>query len=119
MAGRNILIVEDELPIRQMMQDVLELHGYSVYTASNGAEGLSKLEVIVPEPCLVLLDLMMPGTNGWQFLDVQRTDPKFSDIPVVICSAYKESAKSIHPNGFIQKPIQLSSLLGTVRKFCA
>jgi CheY-like chemotaxis protein len=117
--SKNILVVEDEQPIRQMIQDVLELHGYNVFTAANGAEGLQRLSQIVPEPCLVLLDLMMPGTNGWQFLDVQRNDPKFADIPVVICSAYKESAKSIHPNGIIEKPIHLTELLGTVRKFCA
>ena len=119
MICKNILVVEDEQSIRQMMQDVLELHGYTVFTASNGAEGIEKLSKIIPEPCVVLLDLMMPGTNGWQFLDVQRNNPKFSGIPVVVCSAYKESAKSIRPNGFIEKPIHLNSLLGTVRQFCA
>ncbi len=116
---RNVLVIEDEESIRQMIQDVLELHGYNVFTASNGAEGISLLSEIVPEPCVVLLDLMMPGTNGWQFLDVQRNTPAFSKIPVVVCSAYKESAKSIHPSAFVEKPIQLKSLLGTVRKFCA
>lgn len=119
MICKNVLIVEDEVSIRQMMQDVLELHGYKVFTASNGEDGIKKLMEISPEPCVVLLDLMMPGTNGWQFLDVQRSNPKFSNIPVVVCSAYKESAKSVHPNGFVEKPIQLNSLLGAVREFCA
>ncbi len=119
MLCKNILIVEDELAIRQMMQDILELEGYKIYTASDGAEGLKVLEAISPNPCVVLLDLMMPGTNGWWFLDRQRSDPKLSKIPVVICSAYAESARSVHPSGFVPKPVQLNSLLGAVKAFCA
>lgn len=116
---KNILVVEDEPSIRQMMKDILEMQGYHVETASDGAEGIALLKRLNPGPCVVLLDLMMPGTNGWQFLDIQRSDPKYSGIPVVICSAYKESAKTVHPSGFVEKPIQLKTLLNAVRAFCA
>jgi CheY-like chemotaxis protein len=116
---KNILIVEDEHSIRQMMKDVLEIEGYKVFLAADGAEGIEQLKGISPDPCVVLLDLMMPGTNGWWFLDNQRSNPRLSHIPVVICSAYAESAKSVHPSGFVPKPIQLESLLGAVKAFCA
>jgi len=116
---KNILIIEDDAAIRQTMADILEIHGYQVFLASDGREGAEQLNTIAPGPCVILLDMMMPGTNGWQFLDVQRNDPKFQNIPVVICSAYEESAKSVKPNGFIPKPIQLDQLLGAVKDFCA
>lgn len=119
MSCKNILIVEDDHAIRQMMKDVLELNGYKIHTASDGSEGIQVLQKILPQPCLVLLDLMMPGTNGWQFLDVQRSDPSFASIPVVVCSAYKESAKAVAPSAIVEKPIQLEALLGAVKAFCA
>lgn len=115
----KILIVEDEPAIRQMMSDILEIEGYDVFCACNGNEGIDQLRAIAPSPCVVLLDLMMPGTNGWRFLDIQRNDPALCQFPVVICSAYAESAKSVHPSGFVPKPIQLDNLLGAVRAFCA
>lgn len=118
MECKNILIVDDEESIRSMMQDVLELEGFHVFTATDGAEGIEVLRTMSPEPCMVLLDMMMPKHNGWQFLDTQRNDPNLSKIPVVICSAYAESAKAVHPNGIVHKPIQLNSLLSTVKEFC-
>jgi CheY-like chemotaxis protein len=90
MLCRNILIVEDDLSIRQSMRDVLEISGYTVYTAANGAEGLEMLELLAGASCVILIDMTMPKMNGWQFLDVQRTDPRYKNIPVVICAAYEE-----------------------------
>jgi CheY-like chemotaxis protein len=116
---KNVLIVEDDQAIRQMMQDVLEIQGYKVFLASNGREGTEKLLQLSPKPCVVLLDLMMPELNGWQFLDFQRSDPSLLHIPVVVCSAYRESARSVKPAAIIDKPVQLEALLGAVRSFCA
>lgn len=119
MPCKKILLIEDEKAIQQMMQDVLELNGYEVHTATNGEEGIHRLRSLDPLPCLILLDLMMPGMNGWQFLDFQRTDPRLQNIPVVVCSAYKESARSIRPSAIVDKPVQLKSLLGAVEAFCS
>jgi len=116
---KNILIVEDDSAVSTMMKDVLELHGYNVITAADGAEGIQRLEEIVPEPCVIILDLMMPHTNGWEFLDMQRSHAKLSGVPVVICSAYSESAKSIRPHAFVPKPVEYKALLGAVQAFCA
>ena len=116
---KNILIIEDDSAVRQTIREILEIHGYCVFEAADGREGMERLREIAPEPCLVLLDLMMPVMNGWEFLDSQRSDPKLKDIPVVICTAYHESAKAIHPSAVVPKPVQLDQLLGAVQKFCA
>jgi CheY-like chemotaxis protein len=119
MECKSVLVIEDDLAIRRTMKDVLEIQGYHVHVASDGKEGTEKLKSLEPEPCVILLDLMMPVMNGWQFLDFQRNDPKYKDIPVVICSAYAESAKAVKPDAFVSKPVQLRDLLGAVKNFCA
>lgn len=115
----NVLLIEDEESISGMMKDILTIEGYNVLTACDGIEGLSKLRSIVPNPCVVLLDMMMPKANGWWFLDHQRNDPALSEIPVVICSAYESSARSVRPSGFVPKPVQLDCLLSTLKQFSA
>jgi CheY-like chemotaxis protein len=116
---KNVLVIDDDQAIRETMKDVLEIHGYNVITAKDGHDGIKKLSTMAVAPCLILLDLMMPGMNGWGFLDYQRTHPAFSSIPVVICSAYEASARSIGTSPVIIKPIKLDSLLGAVNAFCA
>ena len=74
--GLHVVVVEDDRAIRQMIKDVLEVEGYTVFTAADGREGIEQLKSLSPSPCMVVLDLMMPGTNGWKFLDHQRSDPK-------------------------------------------
>src|SRR5260370_35631662 len=79
-ATRPILIVEDDLDIRDALQEILEDEGYLPYAAANGAEALEVLDR-VPKPGLVLLDLMMPVMDGYQFLEIFRANPEFSAIP--------------------------------------
>ena len=114
-----VLLIEDELPVREMMRDVLELEGYQVLSAANGKDALEALHASPTSPCVILLDLMMPVMNGWEFLDVLRSSPRHSHVPVVICSAFHETAKSIRPSAILKKPFQLPSLLKTVQAFCA
>ena len=116
---KNVLVIDDDSAIRQTIQDVLEIHGYNVVTATDGLDGIKKLTTMKFTPCLILLDLMMPGMNGWGFLDYQRNDPNFSRVPVVVCSAYEASAKSIGTSPVLVKPVQLDSLVGAVKAFCA
>jgi len=118
MSCKSVLVIEDDQAIRRTMKDVLEIQGFKVFLAADGKEGADQLASIAPEPCVILLDLMMPVMNGWQFLDFQRNNPKFKDIPVVICSAYAESAKAVNPSAFVPKPVQFSALLGAVKAFC-
>jgi CheY-like chemotaxis protein len=71
--SRNILLIEDESDIRTILKDALEWEGYRVYTASNGREGMEIL-LGMPAPSLILLDLMMPVMNGWEFANALQTD---------------------------------------------
>ncbi len=116
---KTVLIIDDDAAIREVMQDVLELQGYRILTAGDGKEGFNLLCDTQPRPSVILLDMMMPGVNGWQFLDYQRSHPDLSQVPVIICSAYRESAKAVKPAAVIEKPIQLNKLLEAVKAFCA
>jgi CheY-like chemotaxis protein len=118
MGCRNILIIEDDEAVRQSMQDCLEIQGYEPIVATNGQEDIDRLSALDSKPCVILLDMMMPGMNGWQFLDYQRNHGDLAAIPVVICSAFKESAKSVHPSAVLPKPLELKKLVQTVKSFC-
>src|ERR1044071_1184503 len=76
-----ILVVEDDSAIREVLTDVLESEGYQVLNAANGREAIQLLRSSTL-PCLILLDLMMPVMNGWQFRDEQRQDPLLAPVPV-------------------------------------
>ena len=116
---KRILIIEDDSHVCAMMADVLELQGYTITVANSGKEALAQLRRLTPKPCAILLDLMMPEMNGWQFLDHHGSDADIRDIPVIVCSAYHESARAIRPAAVLNKPVQLDDLLTTLDRFCA
>lgn len=113
-----ILIIEDNPAVVDTMKSVLELEGFTVFTASNGQEGIEALQKI-GTACVILLDMMMPVMNGWHFLDFQRSNKLYSEIPVVVVSAFSDIAKSVKPNDFIPKPVKLDELIQKVHKYCA
>ena len=99
--------------IREAVAEVLADEGYVVHGAGDGAEALRKARAVHPD--IVLLDLMMPGMNGWEFRAAQKGDPELSDIPVVVLSALGRVA-GMDAAGFIQKPFDLDELLDAVRE---
>ena len=119
---KKILVVEDNDDIREAISEALELEGFSVETARNGKEGLAMLRK-TSAPTLVLLDLMMPVMNGWEFLDAQKSDPKLSEHRVVTISAVDpsisiEDSTPLDTDGSIRKPLSLESIWAEVRKHC-
>lgn len=112
-----VLIVEDDESIRDVFRLALEMDGYKVLQAGNGQEALTVLGSH-PKPCLILLDLMMPVMNGWEFATVLERDAALSAIPIVVVTAFAEMSKGIKALGFIKKPIELKTLLATVRNSC-
>lgn len=117
----RVLIVEDDLAIREALTEILEDEGYCVAGASNGQEAIQWLRTTAP-PCLILLDLMMPVMNGWQFRAEQKQDPALAPVPVVVISAdsdLRTKAASIEAVDFLAKPIELDRLLNTVEQFCS
>ena len=109
----SVLVVDDESDIREAVAEVLADEGYVVHGAGDGAEALRKARAVHPD--IVLLDLMMPGMNGWAFRAAQKGDPELSDIPVVVLSALGRVA-GMDAAGFIQKPFDLEELLDVVRE---
>jgi CheY-like chemotaxis protein len=115
-----ILLVEDDADIRQDLAELLRDEGYSVMTASNGAEALGQLRGGM-RPRLILLDLMMPVMNGWEFRVEQLKDPELASIPVVLLSGAADvhhNASTLRVYDFLTKPIQLDRLFKTLERAC-
>jgi CheY-like chemotaxis protein len=112
MAG-CILVVDDERDIRDAIAELLQDEGYEVEAAGDGAEALAKARDC--HPLVVLLDLMMPGMNGWEFRDRQRGDPQLAEIPVIVVSALGK-VPGVDAAGYLQKPFNLDDLLTAVRR---
>jgi CheY-like chemotaxis protein len=117
MICNSILVVDDEEDIRDSMRQILEYEGFQVRTASNGREGLDLLEAVT-EPCLILLDLMMPVMDGWEFAKVLRSDPARSDSALVVVTAFVEKAHSIPSQGALRKPVELDALVAVAESHC-
>lgn len=113
----SILVVEDEKSIQEIIKIALEMEGYNVVTADNGKDGLEMLPQM-QTPCLILLDLMMPIMNGWEFVEALSTDMTLATIPVIIVTAYGERAEQIPSKGILKKPIDLDALLDQVNNWC-
>lgn len=115
---KSILVVEDNKEIQESLKMALEIEGYNVFTADNGKEGMEQLAKI-PPPCMILLDLMMPVMNGWEFVEEINKNLMLSDIPIVVVSAFGDKKGTPKTDGYIQKPIDLDALLNTVCKHCS
>jgi DNA-binding response OmpR family regulator len=114
----SILIIEDDLLIVKMLGLQLGQAGYRVLTAVNGFQGLKMARTDAPD--LILLDLMLPGMDGFEVLNQLRSDPSTAKLPVVIVSAKAgqadmEMASRIGADGYLVKPVRLADLLSILR----
>jgi CheY-like chemotaxis protein len=118
-SGKNVLVVDDDEDIRESIADALRECGYEVAVAINGRDALMKLRDGV-RPSIILLDLMMPVMDGWQFRAQQTEDPGLADIPVIIISA--AGANPGVPEGtcaYLRKPFNLRDLLREIERWAA
>ena len=114
----SVLVVEDNDDVREMMAVTLELEGHHVSTAINGRDALDKLHT-GEKPCVILLDLMMPVMNGWEFRRALEMDPVLRDVPVVVVSAAtREMAQRAHAVAHLPKPLDMDELLDVVGSLC-
>ncbi len=119
-AARRILVVEDDGLVREAMSAVLQGEGYRVDAAENGREALDYLRAD-GRPDLILLDLMMPVMDGWEFRRQQCCDEALASVPVVVVSAadsVQSTAASLGAAGFLQKPVDVATLLRAVGRHC-
>jgi CheY-like chemotaxis protein len=120
MTNRTILLVEDDRDICEIVTQVLSDEDYETIAVSNGAEGLAHLRGAAPRPFVILLDLMLPVMDAWQFRAEQMRDPSLADIPVVIFSANPKlgtHADALGAAAVIRKPPDLDELLRTLARF--
>jgi CheY-like chemotaxis protein len=118
---KAVLVVEDDSDIRFGLGVLLEDEGYKAVTVANGRQALAALRAMPELPSLILLDLMMPEMDGWQFRAEQRRDPDLASIPVMILSAAtdlpKQTAK-LGAVGVMQKPVHVEQLLAEIKRLC-
>jgi CheY-like chemotaxis protein len=116
-----VMVVEDDAGIRESISEVLTDHEYVAIEVANGKEAIRRLRMAAEKPCLILLDIMMPVMDGWQFRALQIQDPELNAIPVVVLSAHTnldEVVKGMHAAAVLRKPVRLATLLVTVERFC-
>ena len=114
----RVLVVEDDNDLRESICTVLKDAGYTSWAAENGEVALARARA--ERPCVILLDLMMPIMNGWEFRSEQLRDPQLSSIPVIIMTAdgrAREKAQTLHAD-YLKKPIMLEALLDLVDDYC-
>lgn len=121
-AARVVLVVEDDLDIRETVIDALLDEGYTAIGAVDGVDALQQLRAMQDLPELILLDLMMPRMNGMEFCAEKNADPRWSAIPIVILSADAQAAQRAQACGAadcLRKPVKLDMLYATVSRFVA
>ena len=118
MSQPTVFIVEDDVDTREMIGRFLELEGFAVETAANGRQALERLDAGA-RACVILLDLMMPVMDGWEFRRQQTRHAAFAKIPVIVFSAAgRERMRQIDANDYLAKPVDLDELLQRVSRFC-
>ena len=118
---KKVLVVEDDSDVREAIVEALIDAEFGTVEAANGEEALRRLRDCEGTPCLILLDMMMPVMDGWQFRQAQTADPAIADIPVVVLSAHvsaSEAANDMRADGFLKKPVKLDALVAAVARFC-
>jgi CheY-like chemotaxis protein len=118
--SRTVLVVEDDADLRDTMRDILHDEGYTVLVASEGQEALAAMARAdgVEDPvCMVLLDLVMPGMNGWDFVEALRAQDRFASVPVIVHTSSPLGAPADVAR-VLQKPLDIDGLIAVVREFC-
>jgi len=117
----KVLVIEDDRGQREALSEILSRLGYEVQCAANGSEALELMRHSESLPGLILLDLMMPVMDGWEFRAQQRRDRALAHVPVVVLSALDDNAQKAVQDGaaaFVSKPLHWQALLPVVERFC-
>ena len=115
----DILLAEDDEDLREAMVETLSDAGYTVEAVGNGRDAIQWLEETPHPPKLILLDLMMPVMDGWQFLERREKTPKVASAPVVVLSASGSFDRTNDTVAFMRKPVSVKPLLAVVASYCA
>ncbi len=119
---QKILVVDDSKTELHHLCDILGRHGFAVRTAENGDDALRRLAEERPD--LILMDVVMPGTNGFQLTRTITRDPRFAGIPVIMCTSKNQETDKVWgmrqgARDYIVKPVEAQLLLAKIRAFDA
>jgi CheY-like chemotaxis protein len=115
LVGQPVLIVEDDEDIRECLTNVLQDEGFETLTARNGQEALEILRREGTSPVVILLDLMMPVMNGWEFRQRLDVDDSIAHAPIIVMSALAPD-DGLHSDAWLQKPLAVEQLLSTIAR---
>jgi twitching motility two-component system response regulator PilH len=120
MAIQNILVVDDSKTELHFMADLLGKRGYNVRTAENGEEALRRIGEEKPD--LILMDVVMPGQNGFQLTRTITRDPRFADVPVIMCTSKNQETDKVWgmrqgARDYIVKPVNAEELMVKIKAF--
>jgi CheY-like chemotaxis protein len=118
-ASSSIVVVDDDHDVREALGEVLTEEGFDTRLFESARAALEFLRASADDafhPALILLDLMMPGMNGWQFREEQLRDERLKDIPVVVITASRLGSEALRANEVLFKPVALGDLLDTVHR---
>ena len=112
-----ILLVDDDKATHDVVKRAIKKEGYTVYSAFDGDEGMEQARKTIPK--LILLDVLMPGRDGWSVLKEIKNDVKLKDVPVVITSVLNEEslATSLGADDYMKKPIDRSFFINLVKRY--
>ena len=118
MAIQRILIVDDSPTERYVLSELLIKNGFSVSTAENGDEALAKIKADKPQ--LILMDVVMPGANGFQITRAIARDPELADVPIIICSSKDQETDRIWglrqgARDYVVKPVDTDDLMAKIK----
>ena len=117
----TVLVVDDDEDLLDVLRDVIAEEGYRVLTSPSGETALDLLRA-GEDPCMILLDLKMPGMDGHEFRRLQLAEPRFAAIPVVGFTGLwngEEVAHKLALASCLRKPVNLHHLLETVAHYCS
>jgi DNA-binding response OmpR family regulator len=113
---KRVLVIDDDLPIRGMLAAALRQHGFQVLLAGDGAEGQRALTI--HDPDVVLLDLAMPGVNGWDFLQRLQETGRLGKTPIIVVSAHvtvqPQALLQMGVSAILPKPFNLPELIDLI-----
>jgi CheY-like chemotaxis protein len=113
--AKMVLVIENDRELRECIQHVLEDEGFATMAADQGHSALEALRSEHGLPDVIVLDLMMPFMNGWDFLESLHHDPKLVDIPVVVITGMPHRIDRERVSRALRKPVDLDDLLDAVR----
>jgi CheY-like chemotaxis protein len=120
MPGTTVLVVEDDPDVLEVLCEILESDGRIPVAVRDGREALRELRSGL-RPCLIVLDMLMPGMDGWQFRRTQQADEDLAKIPVIVVSGVRAARNSALQGGavaFLPKPVVPEALLSAVASAC-